>query len=314
MSGLPAASQHPAGEPDQPARHRHPGMKAADQPGTRRSARRAAEWGKAKAEWGKARYAGSWAEYLWRRLDAADFMNQAMLLAATLLLCAVPFLLIATALAGRSAVSGMTLRLGLNQQAAADMGHLFTSTSATDSAVTGLSWVFFILAGIAAATGIQRLYQQVFGLDPQGTRDKLRALIWLAVVVGWLFLGGTLGPGFYASAPVLWWIVNIPAFIGFWWFTMWFLLGGRVRWRQLVPGAVATGAFWIGMLVVFHVIFSGMVISYDQKYGPIGIIFALMSFFIAIGVVIILGAAVGLMWKDRGMSFRAAVTKLRRAS
>ena len=194
------------------------------------------------------------------------------------------------------------------------MSHLFTSTSATDSAVTGLSWVFFILAGIAAASGIQRLYQQVFGLDPQGARDKLRAVIWLAVLVGWIFLGGTMGPGFYASAPVLWWIVNIPAFMGFWWFTMWFLLGGRVYGRKLVPCAVATGAFWIGMLVVFHFIFSGMVISYDEKYGPIGIIFAHMSFFIAIGVVIILGAAVGLMWRDRGMSFRAAVTRMRRAS
>ena len=61
------------------------------------------------------------------------------------------------------------------------------------------------------------------------------------------------------------------------------------------------------MLAVFSVIFSGMVTSYDQKYGPIGIVFGLMSFFIAIGVVIILGAAVGLMWQDRGLSFRAAV-------
>ncbi len=285
---------------------KRPGMKVADRASVRR-ARRAAEWGKAK-------YAGSWAEYLWHRLDAADFMNQAMLLAATLLLCAVPFLLIASALAGRSVVSALTLRLGLNQQAAADMGHLFTSSSATSNAVTGLSWVFFILAGIAAASGIQRVYQQVFGLDPQGTRNKLQAVIWLGVVVGWIFLGGTVGPGFYASSPVLWWIVNIPAFIGFWWFTMWFLLGGRVPWRKLVPCAVATGAFWLGMLVVFHLIFSGMVISYDQKYGPIGIIFGLMSFFIAIGVVIIRGAAVGLMWRDRGMSFRAAITKLRRAS
>jgi len=51
-----------------------------------------------------------------------------------------------------------------------------------------------------------------------------------------------------------------------------------------------------------------------MKNGPIGIIFALMSFFIAIGVVIILGAAEGLMWRDRGMSFRAAVTRIRRAS
>jgi membrane protein len=75
-----------------------------------------------------------------------------------------------------------------------------------------------------------------------------------------------------------------------------------------------TGLFWLGMYAVFAVIFSGMVVSYDQRYGPIGIVFGLMSFFIAIGVVITLGTAVGLMWQDRGLSFEAAVRKLRRAS
>ena len=42
--------------------------------------------------------------------------------------------------------------------------------------------------------------------------------------------------------------------------------------------------------------------------------FGLMSFFNAIGVVITLGAAVGMMWHDRGLSFAAAVRKLRRGS
>ena len=306
MSTPPAASSQPAGHPGQPPPRRQAGTKAHDRPGLRR-ARRAAEWGKNK-------YAGSWAEYLWHRLDAVDFMNQAMLLAATLLLCAVPFTLIAAALAGRSAVSALTARLGLSQPAAADVGHLFTSSSATSNAVTGLSRVFFILAGISAATAFQRLYQRVFQLDPRGSRDTLRAVTWLALVVGWFTLVSSVAPGLRASSLVLWWIVSIPAFTGFWWFTMWFLLAGRASWRRLVPCAVATGAFWLGMLAVFSVIFSGMVISYDQKYGPIGIIFALMSFFIAIGVVIILGAAVGLMWQDRGLSFRAAVRRLRRAS
>ncbi|MFF9287142.1 hypothetical protein [Streptomyces griseosporeus] len=75
-----------------------------------------------------------------------------MLLAATLLLCSVPFLLNTSALAGRSAVSGLSLRLGLNGQAAADVRDLFTSDAATSAAVTGLSWVFFILSGIAATS------------------------------------------------------------------------------------------------------------------------------------------------------------------
>jgi membrane protein len=285
---------------------RQPVLKGVHRPSGQR-VRRAAEWGRGK-------YAGSSAEYLWGRLDAFDFMNQAMLLAATLLLCAVPFMLVAAALSGRSAVTTLTLRLGLNKQAATDVGSLFTSSSATDAAVTGLSWLFFILAGIAAASAIQHLYQRVFEMEPRGLRDALRAVIWLALAVGWCFVGGVVGATFLASAPVLWWLVNIPAFIGFWWLTMWFLLAGRVDWRRLLPCAVATGSFWLGMLAVFHFIFSGMVISYDKKYGAIGVVFALMSFFIAIGVVITLGAAVGMMWRDRSLSFRAAFRKLRRAS
>jgi membrane protein len=302
---LGAPDQRPDAS-DRSPQKRHPGEEASDRAGTPRRVRRTAEWGKKK-------YAGSWAETLWHRLDAADFMNQAMLLAATLLLCAVPFFLVASALSGRSAVSSLSVRLGLSHQAGADLGHLFTSTSATSNAVTGLSWAFFILSGIAASAAIQALYQRVFGLKPRGLRDRLRALIWLVLSAGWFAFNTSVGPGFHTRSPVLWWIVNIAAVIGFWWFTMWFLLAGRVSWRRLYPCAVATGLFWLGMYAVFSVIFSGMVISYDQKYGAIGVVFGLMSFFIAVGVVITLGAAVGLMWQDRGLSFRAAARKLRRA-
>ena len=99
---------------------------------------------------------------------------------------------------------------------------------------------------------------------------------------------------------------------GFWWFTIWFLLAGRISWRDLFPAAVATAVFWLGMEAVFSVIFSGMVTSYDKKYGLIGVVFALMSWLIAIGVVIILGAVAGIVWRERNLSFRPALKKLRR--
>ena len=93
------------------------------------------------------------------------------------------------------------------------------------------------------------------------------------------------------------------------------VLGGtlRVSWRGLFPCALATGVFWLGMEVVFRFFFSGMVISEDQEYGPIGIVFAIMSFLIAIGVVVVLGAVVGLVWQERGLSVTAALRQLRRA-
>jgi membrane protein len=98
----------------------------------------------------------------------------------------------------------------------------------------------------------------------------------------------------------------------FWWFTMWFLLAGRITWRYLFPAAVATGIFWTAMEIVFTAIFSGQVTSYYDQYGPIGIVFALMTYFIAIGVVLILGAVAGIVWRERQLSFARAVRRLAR--
>ena len=107
----------------------------------------------------------------------------------------------------------------------------------------------------------------------------LRGLIWLAVLVGCSVLGGWAGPGLRgAGGPVLLAVIGLAVLTGFWWFTIWFLLAGRISWRDLFPAAVATTVFWVAMEAVFSVIFSGMVISDDKKYGPIGVVFALMSY------------------------------------
>jgi membrane protein len=262
-------------------------------------------------ERGKEKFTGSLAEYFWHRLDAMDFMNQAMILAATLLLCAFPFFLVLFALEGRSATPGLTRRLGLNQQAAADVGHLFASSTATSASVTGAAWVVFILSGLATTTAIQVLYQRIFDLDLRGARDTPRKMVWLGLLAGALFLGNWAGPWLHRVWPVLAWIAGAVAFTGGWWFTMWFLLGGRVSWRTLLPIAVTTALLFMAMLGVFSGIFSGMVISNTRQYGPIGTVFALMAWLIAIGVVFILGAALGLVWQERGLSFGAAFRNLR---
>lgn len=281
-----------------------PGVAADDRRGQR---------GRRGIEVAREKYAGSSAEHLWHRLGSMDFINRGILFAATLFLCFFPFLIVANALAGRSVTSGLARHLGLNQQAAADVGGLFTSSAATSSAVTGTAWVFFILGGIAAASAIQELYERAFELGRRGARDMLRGLIWLAVLVGCAVLAGWAGPGLRsAGGPVLLAVIGLAVFTGFWWFTIWFLLAGRIVWRDLFPAAVATAVFWVGMEAVFSVIFSGIVTSDDKKYGPIGVVFALMSWLIAIGVVIILGAVTGIVWQERNLSFRTALKKLRR--
>ena len=303
-----ASPGQPASVPAQPPRKTRPGARAVDRPGARHAQR--------AAEWGRQRYAGSSAEFLWNRLNALDFINQAMLFAATLLLCFFPFLIVGTALAGRSTAATLARHTGMNKQAAADFSHLLAPTAATYNAVVGTtSVVFFVLGGIAAATALQQLYQRVFDLDSRGMKDFLLRLSWLALLIGAALLAGWAGPAVHhAIGPVLTGIVGVAGFTGFWWLTMRILVAGRISWRRLFPAAFATGVFYVGMLAVFSVFFSSMVISDEKEYGPIGMVFALMAFLIAVGVVIILGAVVGLVWQERGLSLAAAFRKLRRAS
>jgi membrane protein len=226
-------------------------------------------------------------------------------------LCAFPFFIVAGALDGHATARGLSRRLGLDRQAAADVGHLFTSSHATVASITGFAWVFLILSAFSVGASLQGLYQRIFGLDSKTTRDMPRSLVWLVLLMAWLYGAAFVGPPVRAAGPAVFAIVGLVLFTLFWWLSMWLLLAGRIPWRKLFPSALATGVFWLGMEAVFAVIFSGMVISYDQQYGPIGIVFALMSYLIAIGVVVVLGAVTGLVWQERGISFRAAARRLR---
>ena len=268
-------------------------MTAAGWPGVRR-ARRAAQWGKKK-------YAGSLAEDVWRRLDTMDFINRGMVFAATLLLCLFPFLIVVSALAGRPAAQSLTRYTGLNSQAAADIGHLFASPAATTSAVVGTaSMVFFVFGGIAAAAALQEIYEQAFDLPHRRIKDLPHRLAWLAVLIGASLLTGLAGPGLrHAGGPALLAVAGLVWATGFWWLTMRILLAGRISWRALFPAACATGVLYVAMQTVFSLVFSAMVISDEHTYGPIGTIFALLSYLIAIGVVVILGAVAGRAWHER---------------
>ena len=244
-----------------------------------------------------------------------EFINRGILFAATLLLCYVPFLIVVSALGRWSAAETLTRYTGLNGQAASDVGQLFAPPAATASAVAGTaSMVFFVLNGIAAATALQEIHEQAFDLPHRGPSFIPRRLAWLGLLIGTSLLTGWAAPGLrHVGGPVLLAAAGLVWATGFWWLTMWVLLAGRVPWRKLFPAACATGVLYVAMEGFFSLFFSAMVISNEKKYGPIGVLFALLAYLIAIGVVIVLGAAVGLVWQERGLSFTAVVSKLRRA-
>jgi membrane protein len=80
---------------------------------------------------------------------------------------------------------------------------------------------------------------------------------------------------------------------------MHFLLAGRVPWRSLVRPAVLTAICWIGLALFSSLYFSSAVVSDSRLYGTIGVVFSLLTWFIAIGAVLVLGAAGGAVWQER---------------
>ena len=85
----------------------------------------------------KRRFEGSRAEQFVERLVAMDVINRGMLFAAILFLCFFPFVIVLSALSGRSAVDTFVRHLGLNHEASTAVSKLFEPASSTSGALTG---------------------------------------------------------------------------------------------------------------------------------------------------------------------------------
>jgi len=147
---------------------------------------------------------------------------------------------------------------------------------------------------------LQAIYERVFGQQHRGWRDTLRFLTWAGVLFGVLVTESIISkPVHAAGGPVAQGPVTYAGTAAFLWWTMHFLLAGRVPWRRLIRAAMLAALFWIGLEVFSSVYFSAAIISDSRLYGTIGVVFTLLTWFIAIGAVIVLGAVAGATWDQR---------------
>jgi membrane protein len=247
------------------------------------------------------RYEGSLAQSFVTQLKVLDFANQAMLFGAGLLVSLLPFVILLSAFASQRVDDDISLRLGLDRRAAGIVDQLFTSAPATLNAATITSLIFVTAGMFAVASSLQQIYEKAFRQEHRGLRDWYRLLIWV-VVLGVAVVLETLASRAVRNAPAGGWLaplVTVAIMTPFFWWTMDFLLRGRVPWRRLLPSAIATGTFYGGLGVFSRFYFSDTIISDSKTYGTIGAIFGIMTWLIAIGAVIILGAVTGAVWEER---------------
>jgi membrane protein len=228
-------------------------------------------------------------------------MNQAILFGAGVLLSLLPFLILISAFASERVDDDMALHLGLDHRAATIVSHLFNHGTAKFDSATVLSLVFMIAGTITVVSALQEVYEKAFDQPRRGMRDLPRFLVWIVVMCGTILLVSVIAhplrdlPGGFVLVV----LTTLAVFTPFLWWTMHFLLAGRVPWRELWPSAVATGLFGAGLSVFSTLYFSSTIISDDHIYGPIGAVFDLVTWLVAVGAVIILGAVTGVVWQER---------------
>ncbi|MEU2280920.1 ribonuclease BN [Streptomyces sp. NPDC013178] len=233
---------------------------------------------------------------LWSRLNALDFFGHSFQLAALAMMCFFPFLIVVTATAGRDASAVLANWLGLNQQAAQAVASLFSPGQGTGT-LTVTSAFLLVLGAVATAGVLQSWYQEVFDVPVRGWRDIVAQLYWLASLLAYGVAQAALGRAL--GGLLLQALCGLAMATLFWWWSMHVLLAGAVRWRTLLPAAVATGVCWVGLGVFSALYFSSAIVTNEEVYGPIGVVMIILSWLVAVGVVVHLGAVVGRLHLER---------------
>jgi membrane protein len=210
----------------------------------------------------------------------------------------VPLLVLLSSFADQRIDDDISRHIGLDAKGAHIVESLFRGTPAhgVEPILTG--FLFCFGGVVAVASSLQLIYERVFGLEPRGWRNLPRGIAWVVGLIALLAIEGAVnGPIKQDGGSVLLDLVGLVASTLFFWWTMHFLLSGRVAWRRLARPALASGLLWLAFGLFSSLYFSPLLVSDSRTYGTIGVVFSLLTWFFLIGGVIVLGAVSGAAWQ-----------------
>ncbi|MDD7942486.1 hypothetical protein PHK61_29135 [Actinomycetospora lutea] len=88
-------------------------------------------------------------------------------------------------------------------------------------------------------------------------------------------------------------VLGVPVLFVWAWWTQHFLLSGRIAWRPLLPGAVTIALGLVALGVGAGLLLSTSITTQHDEYGPIGVVFMMLSWLIALSIVLLGGALLG---------------------
>ena len=230
-----------------------------------------------------------------RRMMAIGGYDRALALSAQAFVALIPMLIVVAAFAS-TAVQGpdgqaLLAGFGLSGPAAASVMILFDHPPGVEP-VTALGVALLVVTVLGFIRSLQRTYLAAWELPPQGIRGLGHGLLASAALIGEFALLTLLGPvrAVLVDSLAIRLTVQALAATVLWLPVVYLLLGGRVRWWALLPGAALTGAGQSGAIVVAG-LYLPIAIGHDaDRYGLFGIAIALLSWLVVLGLLLVVSA------------------------
>ena len=251
-----------------------------------------------------------------RRAAELNLPTHSLALAAQQILCTAP-LLVAFSVARRHADTQnigdvLTHYLALTPAAAQDVASLFDNSHAVTRADRLVGLFLALLFATAIAATQQRWFELVWSQQRAPVlRSSIRQLQWVIGLCAYLVIvlyagraGHGVGRRVHAGRPAGPVVQFIVSLIFFWW-SQHVLLGGRIPWRRLVPGALGMA---LGMSVLVGAsgyAMSGEIVAEVADYGLIGSTFVLSLWLVTLSALVCGGALLGQLIIERHARSRA---------
>ncbi|MBV7700710.1 YihY/virulence factor BrkB family protein [Streptomyces sp. TRM70350] len=225
----------------------------------------------------------------WRRSRDLELGSRSLGFAALGFLTLVPLLIIVSSADlehGRGFAQWLGEGLGVSTASRQQVEQLFTGPSQALRTTTAFGIAALAVFGLTCGAAVQTGYEKAWDLPPA----RWWHVVWLGVLTGYLFVSATTT---FQRQPLAGGAVASLSAVLFIWWSQRMLLGGRIRWRALLPGAVATVIGLLGLRVFSRLVFSPLIASNAVTYGPVGTVLVIQSWLVGVGVVVFGGVLVG---------------------
>jgi uncharacterized BrkB/YihY/UPF0761 family membrane protein len=229
--------------------------------------------------------------------------DRAIALASGALTATIPLAIMASTVAselgGKGTAERIIDRYELTGGGAEAVRDVFAPPTGTSTSIGILGFLFLMVAVLSFSRAGQRLFEQAWELEALSVRNTFNGLLWIGGLALYLALSGTLHAvlgrsRLELSAALL--CAPVTAVFLLW--TGRVLTARRLAREDLIPfaivGAVLLAVYSVGATVYVPHLFD----TYATRYGVIGAVFAMISTFFIIMVILVGSAAAGREVRD----------------